>query len=825
MLHALRGRAREDRDAGFTLIEILVAMVLMAIVMSSLAVFFIGAQKSSSALRLREDATALGDGAMDQVHSVAIDQLLLNRDKFSSDAQWAAPVTGVDLSTMSELWDTTSSPAPANNAGADPTKALLPTTPQTSSPPTPLLPAGKPYIVNGVQFKVSYYIGRCYVPAGGGACTKVAPANPVTMDRVVVAVNWPIKGGSCPLHTCAYVVASLISTTADPTFNVNEILLDTTPPSTPTLASSPGCTTVSDTSITLNAFSMSSDASGIGSYKIWDGKNTNNFASMTVVHSQTGTAAYTDTGLVPSTTYWYAVTALDTVGNESSPQVPPGTVTNPQAPYMVSCTTAPDTTPPTWPTSPASTISGVATTSAIALTWTAAADDYLVDHYLVYRTGTGAPVCNVPAPTLTCTDTGLSPWTNYTYTVKAVDAAPASNVSTTANPTTTVQTKDTVPPSKPLSLNAVAKPWPALEIDLDWADSTDDVAVTGYTVFRSPTSSSGPWTQVGTPTTSSFADTSGLVTSHQYWYYVTAHDAVPNTSTSSSVATASTPDTQAPTAPTTISSPSKTAFTVALTWSGATDNVGVTSYQILRNGTPVGVSSTPSFTDTGLTDLTTYVYSVKALDAAGNVSPASGTISVKTLDGTPPTVPTLSSSTHTYTSITLNWTTSTDNTAVSGYAVYEDGGTTPIVVTGSTTYSYVDTGEAPGTTHVYTVKAFDAAGNYSANSNALSVATTTDSSPPSKVGNFKGTSSSKNNVTLTWNASTDNVAVTTYAIYSNGSLATTVTSPTLTQSYTGLPNGSTYSLQIYAYDASGNVSPVSATLVCTVASNGNVTCT
>ena len=163
------------------------------------------------------------------MHSLRIDQLLVNRDKFSSDAQWASPVSGVDLSTMTELYDTTSAPAPANNTGTNTLLTQLPTVPTTQSfGATP-----QSYKLNKTQFTISYYIGQCYIPNGGGACVKAAPVNPVVMDRVIVAVNWTIKGNSCPAHTCAYVIASLISTTTDPTFNVNQILIDTTPPSTP----------------------------------------------------------------------------------------------------------------------------------------------------------------------------------------------------------------------------------------------------------------------------------------------------------------------------------------------------------------------------------------------------------------------------------------------------------------------------------------------------------------------------------------------------------------------------------------------------------------
>ena len=92
-------------------------------------------------------------------------------------------------------------------------------------------------------------------------------------------------------------------------------------------------------------------------------------------------------------------------------------------------------------------------------------------------------------------------------------------------------------------------------------------------------------------------------------------------------------DTQAPTTPAGLAAGTTTATSVALTWSAATDNVGVAGYDILRDGTAVATSTTPSYTDTGLTPDTSYTYAVRARDAAGNVSPASTPITVKTKAG------------------------------------------------------------------------------------------------------------------------------------------------------------------------------------------------
>lgn len=92
-------------------------------------------------------------------------------------------------------------------------------------------------------------------------------------------------------------------------------------------------------------------------------------------------------------------------------------------------------------------------------------------------------------------------------------------------------------------------------------------------------------------------------------------------------------DTQAPSIPAGLAAGTATATSVPLSWSAATDNVGVTGYDILRNGTVVATSATTSYTDSGLTPATSYTYAVRARDAAGNVSAASAPITAKTAAG------------------------------------------------------------------------------------------------------------------------------------------------------------------------------------------------
>ncbi|PAZ16432.1 beta-mannosidase [Streptomyces sp. SA15] len=93
-------------------------------------------------------------------------------------------------------------------------------------------------------------------------------------------------------------------------------------------------------------------------------------------------------------------------------------------------------------------------------------------------------------------------------------------------------------------------------------------------------------------------------------------------------------DTQAPTAPGTPTVSAVTATSATLGWTAATDNVGVTGYDVVRvsggTETKVAASTTNSVTVTGLAADTAYTFAVYARDAAGNRSPRSATVNVST---------------------------------------------------------------------------------------------------------------------------------------------------------------------------------------------------
>jgi endonuclease I len=91
-----------------------------------------------------------------------------------------------------------------------------------------------------------------------------------------------------------------------------------------------------------------------------------------------------------------------------------------------------------------------------------------------------------------------------------------------------------------------------------------------------------------------------------------------------------TADTQAPTAPANLVSTTKTTNSISLSWSGSTDNTAVTGYNVYMNSALKATVTGLSTTITGLTASTTYDFTVKAKDAAGNISASSNTLNVTT---------------------------------------------------------------------------------------------------------------------------------------------------------------------------------------------------
>ncbi|MEV8634163.1 carbohydrate-binding protein [Streptosporangium sp. NPDC051023] len=148
-----------------------------------------------------------------------------------------------------------------------------------------------------------------------------------------------------------------------------------------------------------------------------------------------------------------------------------------------------------------------------------------------------------------------------------------------------------------------------------------------------------------------------------------------------------------------------TSSSISLAWDASTDNVGVTGYEVYRGTTLVTTATGTSYTDSGLAASTSYTYTVRARDAAGNRSEASAPVTGTTQgDNGAPGQPGTASATPTNNSITLTWGASSGT--VTGYRVYE--GTTQRTQVTATTATISGLGTCE--THNYTIKAYNSIG-------------------------------------------------------------------------------------------------------------------
>jgi chitodextrinase len=180
-------------------------------------------------------------------------------------------------------------------------------------------------------------------------------------------------------------------------------------------------------------------------------------------------------------------------------------------------------------------------------------------------------------------------------------------------------------------------------------------------------------------------------------------------------------------------------------------------------------------------------------------------------DTSAPTAPSGLSASGSVGAATLSWSAASDDTGVSRYNVHRSStpGFTPTVanrVGQTAATSFLETGVPTGTWY-YKVTAEDAAGNVGPASNEASAAVTPDTTPPSTPTGLKA-APGETSVTLSWNASSDDVAVAGYRIFRDGSPAGTTSSTTFTD--IGLKPSTTYSYTVSAYDAAENPSPQTA---------------
>jgi chitodextrinase len=468
-----------------------------------------------------------------------------------------------------------------------------------------------------------------------------------------------------------------------------------------------------------------------------------------------------------------------------------------------------DTVSPSAPSNLAA--SNVASTS-VTLYWGASTDNVGVIAYDVYRDA--ALVVSVQGSTATVT--ALDPRTTYTFTVRARDAA--GNVSTPSMPLTRAGSCCGTPNPPSVPANVTASKVTYTGVTLSWTASTDEVGMGEYELFEGGV--------IIGRTKSTLYEVTGLQPGTTHTFTVRAVNTQSMHSAESSPVTVRTLILTVPAAATNLRW-SALGGTVTLCWDAPEGWNELYRYRLLYGNFNLGEFGETCVTLIGFKPGTPYYFTIKTVDADGNVSVASNQVAVlldTPLDTTPPTAPTgFTGSVLSSSSVRLTWTASKDDVGVMLYQIYSSGALLQTVVGGtSATVTKLTVGQA----YTFTVKAVDAAGNSSGASSALTLTSMAiDASAPTNLRvSDRGHDGSA--LVLSWDPPSAGEAVVGYEVHRSTTQKdylverTSITSAVVT--VTGELNETVVATYyVNAIHAAGDLSPASGTIAVTFRVGGD----
>jgi fibronectin type 3 domain-containing protein len=271
------------------------------------------------------------------------------------------------------------------------------------------------------------------------------------------------------------------------------------------------------------------------------------------------------------------------------------------------------------------------------------------------------------------------------------------------------------------------------QASLTWSASS---GAASYNVKRS-TTSGGPYTQVATATSTSYTDAT-VSNGATYYYVVTAVDSGGESANSMQASVTPDPTITIPSVPMDLAATAGNAQ-VSLTWSAS---AGATSYNVKRATTAggpyaqFGTPVSPTYTDTSVTDGTTYYYVVSAINLAGESANSAEVSALPVAPISIPAVPTGLSAAPGDGLVTLSWSASSSAASYNVKRSTTSGG--PYMqIAAPTSTSYTDVSLTNGTTYYYVVSAINSVGE-SANSMQASAAPVapTSNPPPTTFGTW-----------------------------------------------------------------------------------------
>jgi prepilin-type N-terminal cleavage/methylation domain-containing protein len=185
--HAVARRTLgRGREAGFTLAEVVVSIAVIGIVMSALTTFFVKSTAVTNQQRAKQVAVQLAADGSERVRAIKGDKLADGRAQCNSSTKPCAnPDAGLTL-PLTRRWDA---------SGTGPRPLPIEDSPQ----------------VNGVSYRRSWYLVKCWQSANNGDCVNDSNRD-VEFFRVIVAVTW--DDSHCKGGRCSYTTATLVSTAA-----------------------------------------------------------------------------------------------------------------------------------------------------------------------------------------------------------------------------------------------------------------------------------------------------------------------------------------------------------------------------------------------------------------------------------------------------------------------------------------------------------------------------------------------------------------------------------------------------------------------------------
>jgi fibronectin type 3 domain-containing protein len=679
------------------------------------------------------------------VDSVAAANTVCNRSKDNNQCDPTETCTGTSVTCPTDLhYDRPAAPA---NPTATP-GTLQATVAWSAST-----------FATGYNVKRSATTGAGYTTLGG-VPTVAATPNPSYLDKGLT--------GGIPYY---YVVSAINTIATCESANSAEVAATPvglcTPPAAPTVTATPGNGTVQ---------LVWAQVAGAVSYSIARSSTSGTGYATIAQVSVATTTTYTDSNVANGTTYYYVLTASN--GTCSS-------VNSAEVSAAPACTA---------PASPA----GLAATpgdNSVVLTWTASPGAV---SYSIYRKLTSDPTYKLvnSTSTTTFTDTAVANGTAYSYVVTASNGSCSS-----ANSTEAPVTPACVPPAPPTGVTATPGDG---QITLAWTAST---GATSYQVSRN-TTGTGSFSPIGQPTTTTNYLDQPVTNGSAYYYVVVASNG--SCSSANSAVASATPVCTPPSVPGPITATAGDT-TVTLSWGASTP--APASYTLQRktgaSGTWATIASptVASYSDSGLTNATTYFYQVSA--GNGSCSSAYNTA----VSATPglscaQTAPTNPKATATGSvQITLTWS-AASATPSGGYNIARSTASTTgfasVGTVSSSTLTYVDSAStlAKNTVYYYQITAVGA--TCTATSSTVS-ATTVCSNPA--VPNPSASADASGDITITWTAIAGATAYTVYRSDSSSGTFAAVssgqTAATYTDTASGLTNGNTYYYKVSASNAAG----------------------